>query len=1040
MNKYLFCFLFLFSTIYAFSQTTNDKCLSPYFLIKGASSTTEAFPLKATTTEVNIAGVIADVTVQQQYQNTGTSPIEAIYVFPASTRAAVYGMEMKVGKRVIKAKIAEKQAARQQYEQAKSEGKRTSLLEQERPNVFQMNVANIMPGDQVEVVLYYTELLLPEQGQYQFVYPTVAGPRYTDGTEQNNNGYTNMPYTPSREAPQYTFDINVFINGGMPISQITSSSHTIRVMNEPSGAANVLLDTAEKTGGNRDFILDYSFEGNKIETGMLVYNDGEEQFFLCMAQPPKRVKTDYIPSREYIFVMDISGSMRGFPLEVSKDLMNNLVSQLRPNDRFNILFFAGGSQLWKPSSQSANAENLKEALYFMQNMHGGGGTQLLPALRRAMDLPRQSTDLSRSIVVITDGYVSVESETFDLIRNNLNQTNVFTFGIGSSVNRHLIEGMAHAGQGVPFIVTKKAEAYKVANRFQEYIKNPIMTQISACFDDFEAYDITPSSIPDVLSERPVIVFGKYRGAAKGKVSIEGIVMQMPKKKKHWFSLKASNEEQKPVPMKVKLDFPVKDAKSDARNKALKYLWARERIRQLADFNGYGMSEDVRAEVTQLGLKYNLLTQFTSFIAVEEEIVNPGEEELKKVKQPLPLPQGVENSALGFQLHISGISNLQLLDQPFYSTVLFWIIIVLIALMIFVWISIKNKKQLKTLIIIGISVIGLSSCKTAPQPESTNPHQEVTFILGKDKSSKNPYYQTAQAYFSTDSLESTPLIVSSCSTMLEVRNWLFHHAPIQGAWQRINLVAHGNEWTGINVPVLANGVRCSAQGLERAIHDGHFSALPDAVVNEHTNINIFGCNVGKDSLLLEVMSLAFGGSDTQRPAISSARYFNVFEHHGDSISRHLAATYFVAFPAGSFPGNKSLAQQFTKKYPCEDINWKKALITLTPHDDKRPYVHYFNIPAEWAVLYQSKNKLPILNTGMDSLQWVGAQADLQYTLDQMQLPMEKFKWEIRDDEYKGLPIRIALGQSIIYCILKPVVDEHQEYIRPSMTDTDYYTLI
>jgi hypothetical protein len=1039
MKKCLFGFLFMFSSILAFSQPNSDKSLSPYFLIKGEASTTEAFPLKSTSAEVNIAGVIADVIVRQEYHNTGTSPIEAIYVFPASTRAAVYGMEMKVGNRIIKAKIAEKQAARQEYEQARSEGKRASLLEQERPNVFQMNVANIMPGDQVEVVLYYTELLLPEQGEYQFVYPTVVGPRYTEGTEQSNNGYTNMPYTSSGDAPQYTFDIQVYINGGMPIQEVTSTSHSIRVHKGANEAINVLLDTAEKTGGNRDFILNYSFEGDQIETGMLVYNDGEEQFFLCMAQPPKRVETAYIPSREYIFVMDISGSMRGFPLEVSKDLMNNLVSQLRPNDRFNILFFAGGSQLWKPSSQSANAENLEEALHFMQNMHGGGGTRLLPALDRAMNLPRQSTDLSRSIIVITDGYVSVENETFELIRNNLNQSNVFAFGIGSSVNRHIIEGIAHAGQGVPFIVTQKAEAYAVANRFQEYIKSPVMTQISVNFDNFDAYDFAPSVIPDVLSERPVIIFGKYRGSTTGNLSIEGIAMQNPKKKKYWFSRIVSDEEQQPIPTQVKLAFPLEQAKSDERNKALKYLWARERIRQLADFNGYGMSEEVKTEVTELGLKYNLLTQFTSFIAVEEKIVNPGEEDLKQVKQPLPLPEGVENSALGFQLHISGMSNLQILDQPSYSKVLFWIILTLIALIIFVWIAKRDKKDMKTLIMIGFTIIGLSSCKMISQPESNNPHQEVTFILGKDKSPRNPYYQNALAYFSTDSLESTPLIVSTCSTMIEVRHWLYDNAPIEGAWQQINLVAHGNEWTGINVPVLPNGVRCSAQGLEQAIHDRDFPALPNSVVNGQTRINILGCNVGKDSLLLDVMALAFGGTDTQRPIISSARHFNVFEHHGNAVSRHLAATYFVAFPAGSFPGNKLLAQQFTEKYPCEDINWKKALITLKPQVDKRPYVHYFNIPAEWAVLYESTDKMPVLQTETDSTNWLRAQADLQHTLDQMQLPMEKFRWTIEEDQYQGHPVRIALGQSIIYCILKPVVDENQEYIRPCMADADYYTI-
>ena len=688
MKKYLLSLACCFAVYFIYGQVDVDRSLSPYFIVKSKSSTVEGFPLKATAAEVNIAGVIADVTVRQQYENNGDEPIEAIYVFPASTRAAVYGMEMKVGNRLIVAEIKEKQQARQIYTEAKSQGKRASLLEQERPNVFQMNVANIMPGDQVEVVLHYTELLIPEQGVYQFVYPTVVGPRFTDGTEQSNNGYTAMPYTASGEAPAYTFDLSVYLNGGMPIQHIQSTTHKINVAKEPNGAANISLSPSEAAGGNRDFILDYSFEGNQIETGMLVYEDGEEQFFLCMAQPPKNVEPNYIPSREYIFVMDVSGSMNGFPLEVSKELMNNLVSQLRPNDRFNILFFAGGSKLWSPGSKVASPENLRDALNFMQNVRGGGGTMLLPALKRAMNLPRQSNDLSRSILVITDGYVSVEDEAFHLIRNSLSQTNVFTFGIGSSVNRHLIEGMAHAGQGVPFIVTEKMAAFQEAEKFRTYIQSPVMTQITACFDEFDAYDVEPLSIPDVMSERPVILFGKYKGKAKGSVSLEGISMQMPKKSRKLFGRNPKQDQ--PIPQKVKLVFSLKDAKTDERNAALKYLWARERIRNLADFSGYGMSGETQQEVTQLGLKYNLLTRFTSFVAVEKEIVNAEADKLKKVKQPLPLPEGVENSALGFQLSISGISNIEDLNKAFYTQVLLAIIIIALILISCLFFMKRNR--------------------------------------------------------------------------------------------------------------------------------------------------------------------------------------------------------------------------------------------------------------------------------------------------------------------------------------------------------------
>ncbi|MEN0005124.1 MAG: VIT domain-containing protein [Bacteroidota bacterium] len=912
MKKYPILLVLSFFFLIGYSQNETDQSLSPYFLVKGDETTIEAFPLERTDVEVNIAGVIADVAVTQHYKNEGLEPIEAVYVFPSSTRAAVYGMEMKVGDRIIVAEIAEKQAARQQYEQAKTEGKRASLLEQNRPNVFTMNVANIMPGDRVEVVLHYTELLIPEEGQYEFVYPTVVGPRYT-GEGGGNTGFTNMPYTQAGVAPGPDFNLSIFINGGMPLQDLSSSSHKIRTFFEGTDAAKVLLDASERKGGNRDFILQYNFEGNQIQTGMLVYEGAEENFFLCMAQPPKHIEPAFIPSREYIFVMDISGSMRGFPLEVSKDLMRNLVSQLRLHDRFNVLFFAGGSRLWSPESKPATPANLDQALNFMSRINGGGGTNLLSALQRGMNLPRLEDDLSRSIIVITDGYVSVEAKAFEYVRQHLNQSNLFAFGIGSSVNRHLIEGLAYAGQGEPFIVTQKQEGFEVAKRFHQYIKSPVMTQISACYDEFAAYDTEPATIPDVLSERPVILFGKYKGPATGNIYLEGYSLQLPNKSNGL-----------PYPQRIKLTFPLDEAKADARNVALKYLWARAKIRNLADFNSYGMDEATKQEVTQLGLKYNLLTDYTSFIAVEKEIANANADSLKTVKQPLPLPQGVENSAIGFQVNIKGISGV-LPQQKSYGL---WMVGLLI---LFVLLKIFSRKHSWFNFFVAFVLMGsLYSC--SPDAEavvSTNEHQSVTFILGEDASPRNAFYQTAKAYFSTDSVESTPLVIDHCHSIVEVLDWLEWNAPTTGPWQTINLVVHGNEWTGINVAIDERGERCSSANLKVALQESRLHSLNDQAIDQTTIINLFGCNVGKDEVLLRTLGQAFGGTDTQRPTVSSAPYFNIFEQEKVAFSRHLAESFFIAFPAGSFPGNTTLAQQFEQKYPDVAIDWKHALHQLKP---------------------------------------------------------------------------------------------------------------
>jgi len=311
---------------HAHPENGADQTLSPYFLIKSHDSDADRLPLKSTQAHVNISGVIADVTVTQVYKNEGHKPLEAVYVFPASSRAAVYGMKMIIGERTITAKIREREQARQEYDQAKQAGKSASLLEQHRPNVFQMNVANILPSDVIQVELEYTELLIPTDTVYEFVYPTVVGPRYVD-TQNHEAGsshtWTVNPYLHQGEPPTYTFNIAVDISAGIPIQDIACESHKTDTSYKGTDFATVTLDPSEKQGGNRDFILKYRLAGSKIESGLLVSEGKEENFFLLMVQPPKRVVKSQIPPREYIFVVDVSGSMHGFPLDISKKLLKD---------------------------------------------------------------------------------------------------------------------------------------------------------------------------------------------------------------------------------------------------------------------------------------------------------------------------------------------------------------------------------------------------------------------------------------------------------------------------------------------------------------------------------------------------------------------------------------------------------------------------------------------------------------------------------------------------------------------------------------------
>jgi Ca-activated chloride channel family protein len=630
LAKLLAIFTAVFSCLlgansYAKPGESDDRTLSPYFFVKSDDPQVDQLPLKSTSAEVNISGVIADVQVSQVYKNEGEKTLEAIYVFPASTRAAVYGMKMVIGERVIEAKISKREDARKEYEQAKQEGKSASLLEQQRPNVFQMNVANILPGDEIKVELKYTELLVPTDRVYEFIYPTVVGPRYSNlpaETAPLSERWVQNPYLRQGEAPSYRFDISARIAGGMPIRDVSCPSHKVNTYYDGPSLATVKLDPSETQGGNRDYTLRYRLDGDRVQSGLLLYEGEKENFFLLMMQPPKRVSQKEIPAREYIFIVDVSGSMHGFPLEISKKLLKNLIGSLLPTDRFNVLLFAGGSSVMAEESLPATEENIQRAIHLIERQRGGGGTELLPALSRALKLSR-SENYSRTVIIATDGYIRVEEEVFDLMRKNLGDANMFAFGIGTAVNRHIIEGMARVGMGEPFVITKPEEAPAQAERFRKMIQSPVLTRVKVNFQGFSTYDLEPSAIPDVLADRPVIVFGKWRGRPKGKIALNGI------------SGNGSYGE----------DIEVQGVKSLKSNSALRYLWARHRIAMLSDYNKLRSNEKRVKEVTELGLAYNLLTAYTSFVAVDTEVRNQGGEQTT-VKQPLPLPQGVSDYAVG----------------------------------------------------------------------------------------------------------------------------------------------------------------------------------------------------------------------------------------------------------------------------------------------------------------------------------------------------------------------------------------------------------
>jgi Ca-activated chloride channel family protein len=620
------------------AEQADDRTLAPYFYVAGGNPETERLPLKETRAEVDIAGVIAAVKVHQVFENQAGKPIEAVYVFPASTRAAVHAMRMKIGARTIEAHIARKQEARAEYEAAKRAGQRASLLEQERPNVFTTSVANIMPGDRIEVELDYSEMILPENATYEFVYPTVVGPRYSGGANPKTDQWMANPHLSESEKEPYAFDIKVHMQTGIALKEVSSPSHKIAVSYAGSSTADIRLD--QTGGGNKDFVLRYRLAGDKIETGLLLYQEPSagldrpsEKFFALLMEPPRRPSDADIPPREYIFLLDVSGSMHGFPLDTAKALMRELLSRLRPTDHFNLALFSGANYVWSPSgSKPANEKNIREGLDVILHQSGGGGTELMGGLQAAYAIPSLSRGTSRTVVVVTDGYVGVEAQAFRFIRERLDQANLFAFGIGSSVNRGLIEGMARAGLGEPFVVARPEKAAAEAEKLRHMIERPVLTDIEVRMQGFDAYDVAPEKVPDLLAERPLLLFGKYKGERPGKIEITG------RSGRGRFG--------------HSIDLRPADARRE--NAALRALWARKWVEILEDELHMGGGQEVEDAITGLGLGYSLLTPFTSFVAVDSQVVNRGGN-LETVRQPLPMPEGVSNLAIGSNVPGQGIA-------------------------------------------------------------------------------------------------------------------------------------------------------------------------------------------------------------------------------------------------------------------------------------------------------------------------------------------------------------------------------------------------
>jgi Ca-activated chloride channel homolog len=599
-------------------------------------------PLKHTAVKASVSGPLARVTVTQEFHNPLSEKIEAVYVFPLPNNAAVDDMTMVIGERVVKGKIKRREEARAVYEAARAAGQVASLLDQERPNIFTQSVANILPGATVKVVISYVETMKYEDGTYQFVFPMVVGPRYIPGqpiAQPNLNTAPDTsqvpdasritpPITPEGRRAGHDISIEVNIDAGVPLDSIQSTLHEIETERPNPHAAphSAIVRLKNRTTiPNKDFILKLDVAGKKVADALLAHRSQQGGFFTLLFQPPERVTANDVMPKELVFVLDTSGSMHGFPIEKAKEVMKLALDGLYPQDTFNLITFSGDTHILFPEPVPATRANLAKAQAFLESRQGSGGTEMMKAIRAALD-PSDKQDHLRIVCFMTDGYVGNDMQIIAEVQKHPN-ARVFSFGIGGSVNRFLLDKMAEHGRGEVEYVTLQDDGSAAAKRFHERVRNPLFIDIEVDWGGLPVADVYPKRLPDLFSAKPLVLTGRYTAGARGVIRVRG----------------------KLAGQTVVRELPVELPEVQPQHDVLLTLWARTRIEDLMsqDFNGIQQGtprEELREAITQLGLEYRLMTQFTSFVAVEEAVVTDGGQP-RRIDVPVEMPEGVSYEAI-----------------------------------------------------------------------------------------------------------------------------------------------------------------------------------------------------------------------------------------------------------------------------------------------------------------------------------------------------------------------------------------------------------
>jgi Ca-activated chloride channel family protein len=594
----------------------------------------QQFPLKHTEIRAEITGRIGRVRVTQTFHNPYEKKIEAVYVFPLPSRAAVDDMEIRVGGRTTRGVIKRREEARALYEEARRAGHVAALLDQERPNIFTQSVTNILPGEEVVVSLRYFETLPYESGAFEFTFPMVVGPRFIPGaaTITGERGWspdtTEVPdasrITPPVLKPgrrsAHDVSLEVRLDAGTPLRDLASPSHRIRTESGAPGRAVIRL-AEDDSMPNKDFGLRYRIDGAAPNMVLFPHRSDGDGYFLILIQPEAAPANARITPKEMIFVVDCSGSMSGPPIEKVKEAMRHALANLNPIDTFQIVRFSNAAETFAPEPVPATFGNIQQALEYVDGLSGQGGTIMIEGVRTALGYPEDPQRL-RIISFMTDGYIGNEEAILAYLAEHLGGARLFSFGVGSAPNRYLLDKMAEFGHGAVEYVLLNDTAEAPVLRFYDRIRNPYLTDIEIDWNDLKVKDVYPERIPDLFLGQPILLHGRYTRPGAGEVTLRARLGGRP------------YEQRLPVHLPERHD----------EGEAIGTLWARARIEDLSARQIVNPLPVHIEEITQLALAHRLVSAYTSFVAVEERIVT-GTDKPHLVEVPVAIAEGVSYEAV-----------------------------------------------------------------------------------------------------------------------------------------------------------------------------------------------------------------------------------------------------------------------------------------------------------------------------------------------------------------------------------------------------------